>query len=1132
MFRPISFHENECKLTLMKNRREALMEVDINLIDSIVFNVKEPAKMSMTIPSHISRNGEQVPYPLYEIVQGKMQLILEINNNKYKFIIDDISESTTRNLSKKTLTCYEWQHTLQKLNFLIGDPVVTRQLYRGNNQLEVSEGILDWFEQYCVGWKVAHVDQKAQQELTMCASSEKITLCTDLVVNQVRVNTKEDSQNWLVDKDVDINIGEKPINMSISWDCEVYDAEGKLYLSTTSTHDFDGLPYAIRNIKAEYISNAQHMYGIQYIITYVNGTTDTMMFNFLNCKGLKLKAKTVNVVYELGDWTENWVTKYRTFESQSCSWTTMLSQVEEAFDCIITFDSYNQTISVYDKDGFGEDVGLVLTFENALKEVSKQKKISDIVSRLYVESANTSIASVNPLGTEYVESFAYYKKHGIMSQELAEAIEDYDKLVAEKDIEFTTLNIQKREKDQRLTLENSRLKSLQGQYTAENAILTSYIKSYNDAEDNDKNIWAEKQSNQQKIVVTLEKQISSALRTIQNLKDEIDSLQNAMTQIGIDIAKENARYRGRKLFNDELLLELSDYIVESSISDDVFLTSSALYSHVVKTLEDMQSIYVDFTMNADVDFLNRLQTPNGFSNFIFLGAKMMVDDASGELTDEDGLVTLYGFTYTPKTNKVSNLQFTNNKQVPTSSIRTIGSLVQQTNATKGLTDFYKATWEDTRKNNVNVGKIINEGLDLAAQKVRSRTEKNVIEIDESGIFLIDATDNNNQLALINDLICMTTDRWQTSKIAISPEGIMAEQLLGQIILSEEVYVGNGENTFKILPDGLYVYDQNSSHELRVFLGIKDGKAKLELYSSSGDNSLVLSENGIYSCYQISDRDSFDYYNSFKSHFYVPSTLEKTFEAKLIVRLEKFRAYSKASISEKINLKTTESEKVKLTSTERKSFESKSTKGSGSISVNITGVTGGSNPAWVSGSGRSTNQIYDFTTGSHGGVVSGTTSAPYGSANGDQGNIHMESHYHWFKLSHSHSTSADCGQHSHPITITGSASASDHDHSFVVPEHSHDIVMPEHSHNIAMPSHGHDLEYGIYEYGAIPNCRVYLNGIDLGVTMNQEREYSIDITNQFKGLQKGLNTIEIKTTDAKGLGRASFTMFWGGYFSYH
>ena len=505
MFRPISFKENECKLTLMKNRREELMEVDIKLIESVVFNIKEPAKMTIKIPSHVTRNGVSLPYPLYDKVQGKMQMILEINTIKYKFLIEEISESVGATASVKTLTCYEWQYTLQKLNFLISDPVVTRQLYRGNNQLEVSEGMLDWFEQYCTGWKVAYVDQKAQQELTLCVKSQKLELYKDLVVNPVKVNTSEDNQNWLINKEVAIDIGEKPLNMSVSWDCEIYDTNDKLYLSTTSTHEFKNLPYAVKNIKAEYVSNANHMYGIKYTLTYKNGVTKEFTYDFINCKGLKLKAKTVNLVYELGEWEENWVTKYRTFESQSCSWTTMLQQIEEAFDCIITFNSYDQTISVYDKNSFGEEVGLALSFENALKEIAKQKKVSEVISRLYIESSNTSIASVNPLGTEYVESFEYYKNHNIMSEELKISIENYEKLVEEKDIEFMTLNSQKREKDQSLTLQNSRLTSLQGQYTAENAILTSFIKSCNDAEDEDKSMWKEKQEKQQDTVVVLEK---------------------------------------------------------------------------------------------------------------------------------------------------------------------------------------------------------------------------------------------------------------------------------------------------------------------------------------------------------------------------------------------------------------------------------------------------------------------------------------------------------------------------------------------------------------------------------------------------------------------------------------------------
>ena len=70
-------------------------------------------------------------------------------------------------------------------------------------------------------------------------------------------------------------------------------------------------------------------------------------------------------------------------------------------------------------------------------------------------------------------------------------------------------------------------------------------------------------------------------------------------------------------------------------------------------------------------------------------------------------------------------------------------------------------------------------------------------MSEAGIFLIDAENNDEQLALINDLIAMTDDRWETCRVAISPEGIMAEELIGKIIIGEKLYLGNGENSFKV-----------------------------------------------------------------------------------------------------------------------------------------------------------------------------------------------------------------------------------------------------------------------------------------------------------------------------------------------
>ncbi len=419
------------ELVLLRNRREELADIPIEYVSDIVFEmgeyIQEPTKINLTIPSHINRNGEKVEVPLYNMIKGKMQLLLKIDDRKYMFSIEEESESETKDVSTKTFVAYEKQYKFNSTDFYVATEIATRQLYRKpDEKVEVADGVLNWFEQQCTGWTVAEVTEKARKELIMCSS-------TEVVVMDVIDKTVEDE---IFSQDISIDIGNKPLNMTINMECSIYDDNDRLYVTTTVPFLFYSLPYAISNIKAKYVSTSKNFYGIEFTITHVNGHSSTHEFSFINCKGLRLVAKPT-LTYELGDLTENWVTKCRTFETTATTWTTMLNSICQAFDCIILFDSYNQTITVCHRTEFGELTNIALTYDNALKEISKQRKLDEIVTRLTVESSNTTIASVNVLGTDYVECFDYFKESGIMSDELAHALEQYDKLLEEKDTEFS-----------------------------------------------------------------------------------------------------------------------------------------------------------------------------------------------------------------------------------------------------------------------------------------------------------------------------------------------------------------------------------------------------------------------------------------------------------------------------------------------------------------------------------------------------------------------------------------------------------------------------------------------------------------------------------------------------------------------
>lgn len=766
MFRPNRITDkNIYSFLLMRNRHEEVAEIPVAYVESINFSmgqfVSEPTSVSFRIPSVLQREGKKVDQHLFHMIKEKMQIIMDINGKKYTLEIGNTDETETKDYTVKTFTAYEIHKRLEKVDCVLSTgSIVTRQLYKPQDErVEVSPGMLNLFEEQCVGWKVGSITDKARKELIMCSTTNTVFLQKiDKVVTDEIFN-----------ENVSIDIGNKPLNLKLNMFCKVYDSEGNLYIDSTLPFQFKSLPYAINNIQARYVSTSKNFYGVEFTINHTNGYTTKEEFAFVNCKNLRMVAD-ISIEYELGDLQEQWTTKYRTFESSGTNWKSMLDNIAKSFDCIFIIDSYNQTINACHYSEFGEETGITLLYDNAIKETTRNRSLDDLVTRMWVESANTTIASVNVLGTDYIECYDYFKDNDIMSIELSQALDNYELLLEQKDLEFNQLILQKYESDQNVTLLTSQSKALENRISGEKAILTAYIK--NATEDT---TFKDKQYQQQLKVEELEKEKANTDTRLNEAKATSESLSQSITQIGIDIKKENAVYNGQKLFNDKLLLELSDYLIEQALEDDTHLTAYSLYNYASEQIKNYQKPNVDFSISSSMEFLKRAGVP--VTDCLFIGAKMVVEDRAGVIDSEDGSVLLYQFTLDPNTNTVSNFKFTNNAKAPDTPLKAISRTTQTTKATKSLTDFYKATWADIKDKTVDIEKVLTEGLDLAAQKVRSRSEENVIDMSEAGIFLIDAKNNNEQLALINDLITMTTDGWRTSKVAISPEGFCKEKML-------------------------------------------------------------------------------------------------------------------------------------------------------------------------------------------------------------------------------------------------------------------------------------------------------------------------------------------------------------------
>lgn len=1138
MYRPVSLFDNEYSFTLMKNRHEEWGIIPNEYVQSVVYSSGVSTQMTIEIPSKITYMNKEIDFELYKIVRGKMQIIMNMNGGLSRFIIDDnIKVVNSKNKNVKTLTAFSFEKTLEKKNFIIPEGA-TRQLYRPHDEkVEISDGVLNWFEQQ-TNFTVGHVDEMARKELGLYNETESLELHWDFTIEKV----EKEKTMW--EKAQVIDVGDNILNFTITYpEMESYNGD-LLQKRETISHSFVNLPYGVKHIQARYTSDSDYRYGMTYTLTFVNDATKEYKFGFANVNELKVFFPKIELAYETGVMSEHLTTKYRYFEAVSCSWLTLISQIEEAFNCVCVFDSYEQVLNVYDKDTYGEDTGITLSYDNAISEITKTHKLSDITTRLYVESPNVSIAEENPLGTEYVEDFSYYITNNIMSQSLTQALVKYNELVEAKNVEFLTLKLEKNKNDQMITKRQGELSSLQGRFKAENAILTAYIKAGDQPQ---------KQKEQSELVEQLEQEIATMMNTVQELKDKSDSLFADMTKIGIDIQKENAEYNGEKLFSDQDLEELEDYLIESSITNEYYTLAYSLYQHALEVIKDMNKVYIDFSITT-YEFLSKIKTSGAWNNHIKLGIKLSLDVEHNDLTDDEGKLQLYGFTFKPNEGvkgSVTDLKFTNNKTPKATSIKTIGDISKKTSQLTTMTNFWKDTWASSASNNVAVEKLLTEGLDASAQIVRGKGTSNKIDISEAGIYISDAENEDKQIYYGSGLISITQDRWKTSTLAIDSSGIMAETIIGKMILGAKMQIGNEDNTFEINPHGLSVYDPSAKQEERIFLGIEDGKAVFRLHSKDGNNKLVLSEDGIYQVFPIQARDSFDYQNPFKVSFYLPKSLQRLDEARLIFNNEKFRAYSKGA--------TVKSTEVVGATAQTNGAISNSTKDGGATSKTVSSTTAPSVSSSVTSHGGGGTTATPTSAWGGGGkasttsstIVLGTrqTSRPAGSSNGDPGNIHMGSHTHTVFIpnhshsvsvnipSHSHSVSVNIPSHSHRVDVT--IPSHNHNVTYNIPAHSHKIDISGHSHlvDVTIPSHKHDIVHGIYEYGNLARSDIYVDGVLVLENVAGDRDVDISqyIQKDANGSYGGTHTIEVRsrstTSNPEGLGRANMSLFISGFVSF-
>ena len=345
------------------------------------------------------------------------------------------------------------------------------------------------------------------------------------------------------------------------------------------------------------------------------------------------------------------VEKLRYQESVSSNWYDyIMNDIAEQFECYPIFDSYNKLVHLYDEAELGENLQLILSYDNYLKSKEKTTDTEDIVTRLVLSGNNDlTVVGCNPTGYRYIEDFSYFMESGEMSDELTSALELYNEVIKKLIVQWNNYRGQKAykegvyaEKQKLLLINYNTIQSL------EIAIGLTESERYM-AE------LSEQLVNKKDERYLLEKDIDTLYEEIRILSEQITIINKLCKK---KYATKTGEIGGELIFNDGLLDELKEFTYQDTYSNDNITDELLLMETGMRKLSEMK--YPTRTWSIDsMNFVERLidnEFRNQWNGQLGLGDMIILKD---EDTEND-VVYLVGYTQNFK-DKTLQLELSNKK---------------------------------------------------------------------------------------------------------------------------------------------------------------------------------------------------------------------------------------------------------------------------------------------------------------------------------------------------------------------------------------------------------------------------------------------------------------------------------------
>lgn len=326
---------------------------------------------------------------------------------------------------------------------------------------------------------------------------------------------------------------------------------------------------------------------------------------------------------------------------------------------------------------------------------------------------------------------------------------------------------------------------------------------------------------------------------------------------------------------DGVTTQEGSYVSFSSMNASLYITADVsdyqrysvkreLYDFALETLDDVSSPTYEFSVDSG-NFLFE-QTFSPFRNNLELGKGVYLNLGNGEVITPYIIEMRFEFEDRSAFELLFSNRFKRNDPV-----NTLRDMLESSYSTSRSIDATKYVYNQAVDQLTSVGQFMSDALDAALNTVIGAGNQSVI-IDSSGINIYETDTTTGlptgaQLRIVNGMIAMSEDDWQSVRLAIgrfetengSYYGVNADVVAGKLLVGNELIIesaatdSNGSSLFKVDKDGVTIKVKDPDNDTYVDLDVALDGISSTVTNLEGDtntkieqlrNSLTLSAGSL------------------------------------------------------------------------------------------------------------------------------------------------------------------------------------------------------------------------------------------------------------------------------------------------